>query len=246
LPETDLTARLADLTAAAGELAHEIRNPLSTLRVNLDLLAESLREASPQEFPDTDLRRRSLHKVEILHNEAKRLQRILDDFLRFVGGGAPNAVPTDVNDVVGSAIDFFAPQALARGITTRSSLSDEPLVCKLDDAQLRQALLNLMINAQEAMEDGGELIVQTARTDKSKARIDVIDTGPGIPEDRLANVFAAYYSTKKQGTGLGLPTAKRIVEDLGGALTVASVLGQGTNFTITLPLCAPADAEAAP
>lgn len=236
LPEPDLTSRVGDLTAAAGGLAHEIRNPLSTLRVNLDLLAESLRDAASDEMPDTNLRRRCLQRIDTLREEAKRLQDILDDFLRFVGGGPLVTKPADLNTLVEALIDFFAPQARAQGITTRTSLCRNPLICLLDEAQLRQAMLNLLINAQEIMPGGGEIIIRTARDAQQRARVDVIDTGPGIAPQHLKQIFQVYYSTKPGGTGLGLPTAKRIVEDHGGQLTVTSEPGRGTNFTILLPV----------
>jgi signal transduction histidine kinase len=244
LPEPDLTARLADLTAAAGGLAHEIRNPLSTLLVNLDLLAESLQDADEDELPDNDLRRRCLNRVESLRGEAKRLQEILDDFLRFVGGGPISAKPTDLNTIVESVADFFAPQAQARTITTRTSLWHRPLVCLLDERQFRQAVLNLLINAQEAMPRGGEIILRTAPDGADAVRLDVIDTGVGIPAEELPHIFEVYYSAKPRGTGLGLPTAKRIIEDHHGELSVSSKPGAGTNFVIRLPLADAADVPA--
>jgi signal transduction histidine kinase len=115
----------------------------------------------------------------------------------------------------------------------------------LDERPFRQAVLNLLINAQEAMPQGGDIILRTAQEGASTARLDVIDTGIGIPEAEMEHIFKVYYSAKPRGTGLGLPTAKRIIEDHHGELSVTSKPGAGTNFTIRLPLSA-GDSSAAP
>ena len=132
-------------------------------------------------------------------------------------------------------IDFYSPQAYSHSITIRQGLYGKPLVCKVDANMLKQAILNLFINSQQAMSHGGELMIRTAK-DEASAVITVSDTGSGIAPEKLPNIFDAYYSSRPGGSGLGLPTAKRIVEANNGSISVNSELGKGTLFTIKLPL----------
>jgi len=132
-------------------------------------------------------------------------------------------------------IDFYSPQAVSRSITLRTSLYDQPLICAADGDSLKQVLLNLFINAQQAMLGGGELIIRTQKTDSS-AVIIVSDTGKGIDPENLEKIFHAYYSTKTGGSGLGLSASKKIIEAHNGSIKVDSIVGQGTSFTILLPL----------
>jgi signal transduction histidine kinase len=191
---------------------------------------------------------RTQRRFDSLTRELQRLHDILDDFLRFAGRMKLDLHPTDVNQLVDELADFFGPQAKASGVNLRTQLSASPPTAPADPALLKQALLNLMINAAQAMEGargdgrpaGGndELIIRTERAKVHGADeliIHVIDTGPGIPPDKADKVFQPYFSTKKSGTGLGLPTARRIIEEHGGALTVHSEPGRGTDFTIALP-----------
>ena len=157
-------------------------------------------------------------------------------------------VPTDLNRVVEELIDFYMPQAQSRGIALRADLEPQPITVALDAAQFKQALLNLMINATQAMESSPaapdttprpkELILRT-NTIKSPtgpaAQLHVIDTGPGIAPDALDKIFTPYFTTKSGGTGLGLPTARRIIEAHAGAITLHTEPGRGTDFIITLP-----------
>jgi len=135
-------------------------------------------------------------------------------------------------------VDFYSPQARSHSIIIRQQLYDKPLVCKADEGMLKQVILNLFINARQAMSDGGELLIRTARRNKD-AVIQISDTGSGIAPDKLPNIFDAYYSSRPQGSGLGLPTAKKIVEAHNGTISVDSELGKGTSFTIKLPLSKP-------
>jgi two-component system sensor histidine kinase HydH len=113
----------------------------------------------------------------------------------------------------------------------------EPLVCPADAGMLKQAILNLFINAQQAIGAGGELMVRTVR-DGQSAQIQISDTGKGIPADRISRIFEPYQSSRPDGTGLGLATVKRIIEAHKGNITVVSEPGKGTAFTISLPLSA--------
>ncbi|MEN6577796.1 MAG: ATP-binding protein, partial [Phycisphaerales bacterium] len=141
----------------------------------------------------------------------------------------------DLNELVGDMVDFYSPQAYSHSLTVRQGLFNAPLVCRVDAGALKQVLLNLFINAQQAMDAGGELMIHTARQGQY-AVIHVNDTGRGIPPERLPTLFRPYQSSRSGGMGLGLATAKKIIEAHRGRIGVHSEPGKGTSFTIELPL----------
>jgi signal transduction histidine kinase len=134
-------------------------------------------------------------------------------------------------------IDFYSPQAHSHSLTMRQGLYNGPLICKVDTDMLKQVILNLFINAQQAMSKGGELMIRTDRR-KKEAIIQINDTGSGIAPDKLPYIFDAYYSSRSHGSGLGLPTAKKIIEAHNGTINVDSEPEKGTSFTIKLPIYA--------
>ena len=235
------TAELEELGRLTGELAHEIKNPLSTIKINLKLVGEQLKDLSPGDSGKTGTDRddhgfaRALRKIAVIEKEADRLEQILDGFLRYVDGGELQLESVDINLLISNMIDFYSPQAASHSITIRQGLDSEPLVCRVDADMLKQAVLNIFINAQQAMDEGGELIIRTYRR-KADAVVEISDTGSGISADKLSKIFDAYYSSRPQGSGLGLPTTKRIVEAHNGTIGVNSEPGKGTSFTIKLPL----------
>ena len=220
--------RLAYVGTLAGRLAHEIKNPLGTLDLNLQLLEEEWQD------PQTPKEGRLLKKIEVLRAETKRLEEALNDFLRFAKGQKPQFAECDVNALVEDVAAFLEPQATQLNVRVRRSVDPAAPRCMADGNLLRQALLNLMINAHQAMPNGGELMV-TTKAVRDGVLIEVTDTGEGIPPDRIGKIFEAYYSTKKTGSGLGLATTKRIVEEHHGEISVHSEVGKGTRFTIRLP-----------
>ena len=233
--------QLEELGKLTGGLAHEIKNPLSTIKVNLRLVSEDLEAvgaARPGETqPQSSNHRlaRALRKAAVLEKETDRLEQILEGFLRYVGRTELNSARIDVNELVSDMVDFYSPQALSHSITLRQGLHPEPLFCRADADMLKQVILNLFINAQHAMSAGGELMIRTDRHDDD-AIIRVSDTGTGIDPDRLPHIFDAYQSSRSNGSGLGLPTAKKIVNAHNGTITVESEPGKGTSFTVKLPM----------
>ena len=221
--------QLVELGQLAGGLAHEIKNPLSTINVNLKLLSEDLARSQADEH------RRWLRRLQGVQAEADRLRGILDDFLRYAGKYELTLHVADLRRLVGELADFFAPQAEAARVVMRTTLPDTPVRCRVDANLLKQALLNLMINGVHAMAEGGELIVRLSAS-RGSGVVEVTDTGTGIAAADLNKIFQVYYSTKKQGSGLGLPTTRRIVLEHGGTIRVESDVGQGTRFVISLPL----------
>jgi signal transduction histidine kinase len=229
------------LTRLTGELAHEIKNPLSTIKVNLKLTREAL-EAVDLREPRKPSADRSQHnvagamrKITVIEKETDRLEQIVDGFLRYVRRPDLQLVTMDLNELVGDMIDFYLPQAFSHSLRLRHSLAPEPLPCRVDAGALKQVLLNLLINGQQATDAGGELMVRTHRQ-PGKALIQISDTGRGIPAERLPTLFRPYQSSRSGGTGLGLATAKKIVESHGGTISVHSEPAKGTLFAIELPL----------
>jgi signal transduction histidine kinase len=228
---SECVGQLEELAKLTGELAHEIKNPLSTIKVNLELAAEELKGSGKNDQTAA----RALKKIAVVQKETDRLEQILDGFLRYVSRPELQLAAVDINELLSDMVDFYSPQAYRYSITIRQGLSSEPLVCKVDAGMLKQVVLNLFINAQQAMNNGGELMIRTAKH-KESALIQISDTGAGIAPDKLSNIFRPYGSFRSGGTGLGLPTAKTIVEAHNGTISVDSEPGKGTLFTIRLPL----------
>jgi len=236
-----------------GGLAHEIKNPLSTIGLNAQLLSESIADSS---LP-TDQRDRLLRRMESLSREVERLRGILTDFLEFAGRMKLDPQPRDLVRIVNELSDFFHPQCDQAGITLRTQLPPLQVMVRVDEGLLKQAILNLLINAVQAVQamqtgrdaksqseaalrsnvipGGGELILRVEFND-CEATLHVIDTGPGVPAEKLTDIFRPYFTTRSGGTGLGLPTARRIVQEHGGRLTVHSEPGRGSDFAIHLAL----------
>ncbi len=221
--------RLAELGTLTGGLAHEIKNPLSTVQLNLQLLQEDLDPSQPAHS-------RLIKRLSTVRRETSRLKDILDDFLRFAGKLEIERKPVELGEMLEELVDFFSPQAQLQRVQLRLKEPDEPLVAPIDQRLIKQSVLNLMINAAQAIGERGGEIMLSVRRDGRYAVIDVIDTGPGIAADVLDQIFNAYYSTKRGGTGLGLAITKRIAEEHGGRIEVESEIGKGTAFSIFLPL----------
>ncbi len=217
-----------EVSQLAGALAHEIKNPLSTIRLNMELLAEDLAEvASPRD-------RRALAKIAVVERECQRLEDLLNDYLNFAKMRRLRLEPVDLNAQIGRLLDFFRPQADEAGIEIARYFDPDLPSVLLDHESFHSALLNLVLNAQQAMPDGGQLTVRT-RVTPLGVGIDLIDTGCGMNEKVASHIFEAFYSTKPGGSGLGLPTARKIVEAHGGRIHVQSEPERGTQFTVELP-----------
>jgi signal transduction histidine kinase len=236
--------RMAEIGAMTGGLAHEIKNPLSTIGLNAQLLGEALGEL---EVPEHE-KGRLVRRIDALRREADRLRDILQDFLQFAGEIHLDLSILDLNELVEELADFYLPQAQHHGVALRVELGSGPMRAQLDARQFKQALLNLMLNATQAMgtegepiENAKELIIRTEagepihQDEGPSWRVHVIDTGPGMTPQTLEKVFTPYFTTKSGGSGLGLPTTKRLIEEHGGSIEVHSEPGQGTDFVIGVP-----------
>jgi signal transduction histidine kinase len=232
-PPTDVNQKLVDryteIARLAGGLAHEIKNPLSTIRLNMELLVEDFGDS------DSPRDRRALAKVQVMQKECERLEQLLDDFLNFAKLRRLNLESCNLNQQVKRVLNFFAPKAKEAGIEVVDYLASDLPTVILDREAFHGALLNLVLNAEQAMPDGGELVVRTSATGDGVA-LELIDTGCGMDARTSEQVFDAFFSTKRGGSGLGLPTARKIIEAHGGTISVQSEVDRGTQFTIRLPV----------
>jgi signal transduction histidine kinase len=224
-----LMDQYTEIARLAGALAHEIKNPLSTIRLNMELLAEDMEPAlSPAQ-------QRASKRIGLVHRECQRLQDLLDDFLNYAKVRHLDLQPTDLNVEVIEALEFFEPEAAEFGVEVVHYLDSELPSVMLDHEAFRGALLNLMLNAKQAMPKGGQLVVRTLAL-KDNVALYLIDTGCGMDEHTAAQMFDAFFSTKSAGSGLGLPTTAKIIEAHGGRISVQSEVGRGTQFTVELPV----------
>jgi two-component system sensor histidine kinase PilS (NtrC family) len=224
--------RLAAIGRLAAGLAHEIRNPIGSIRGSVEVLGASL-------APQGDDRR----LMDIVLRESDRLDAIIRDFLQFSRPPHLVRVPTDLSGMLDEILLMLSNQAGVQDgprVQIRRDTTEPSLKAAVDPAQMRQALWNLCLNAVEAMPQGGELRVGvrtvTPESGRPLVEITVEDTGVGITAAELTQVFEPFYTTKPQGTGLGLAIAHRIVEDHGGEMQVQSEPYRGTRFTISLPV----------
>lgn len=221
--------RLAFVGTLAGGLAHEIKNPLSTFNINLQLLKEDIQSTKGENH------KKEYVKIQALQKEVQRLEEILNDFLRFARRQKLELKKSNINEVVDEVVNFITPEVKQRKILILKSYDANLPLCTVDSNLIKQAVLNVIINAEQAMVSGGELMIRTSR-DKHFIQIDITDTGTGIPKNIMDKIFQVYFSTKKTGTGLGLPTTKRIIEEHKGTISVQSEEGKGTNFSLKLPI----------
>jgi signal transduction histidine kinase len=230
--EAQRAQHFAMLGRLAAGVSHEIRNPLAAMFLHADLLEEELRQPSS---PSTDA---LLDTVAEIKTQLARVDDVVQDYLSLARVAAIERTPEDLGAAVQGWATECQPRAAAHGVTLHLQGLTHLGQAWFHASSLRRALLNLLQNALEAMPQGGTLTVDGLRT-AAHVQLTVRDTGSGIPAEQIPQIFEPLYTTKPTGTGLGLYIAHEIVAAHGGQLTVASVVGQGTTFTITLPLMEP-------
>lgn len=221
------------LSRLAGGLAHELKNPLSTLGMHLALLREQW------EQDDSALAHRSVRSLNTIEKEVSRLNDILEDFLRFARTGELELERTSLNDLIEQVVAFLRPEAEARGIEIETFLDANLPLLELDPARIKQVILNLLINARQAMsERGWGRITVITRPDSAGGYgeiLEIVDDGPGMDPETLARAYEVYFSTKKGGSGLGLALVRRVVEAHRGQVEIQSSPGHGTRVMLRLP-----------
>ena len=224
-----LRAQYEELAELAGSLAHEIKNPLSVIHMNIELLGEDLSEV---EAPGT---RRSLDRISIVRDQCERLESLLRDFLRFARMQKIDLVSGDLNAQIDTVLRAYQAQADAEDIDIERYLDPDLPAILMHSDSLQAALMNLVKNAMEAMETGGQLLARTY-TKRNSVAFDLIDTGKGVDDNTVLHMFEPFYTTKDGGSGLGLPTARKIIQAHGGRIGVQSEVGSGTKFTLEFPV----------
>jgi signal transduction histidine kinase len=222
-------ARASYVGLLASGLAHEIRNPLNAMNMNIQMLEEEL---SAQPAP-TDAEHVEL--LESTKSEIKRLERLVNNFLAYARPAPPRFEATDLNLVAQEVLRLLAVDFRQTAVELRADL--EPLLprVEIDATQFKQALINLLVNARQVLKDGGAVTVRTRAGSHGEVVVEVEDDGPGIPDDVRERIFEVFYSSRGGGTGLGLPIARQIVERHGGTIEVSSIEGRGTTFRVRLP-----------
>jgi two-component system sensor histidine kinase HydH len=202
---------------AAG-VAHEIKNPLNAIHLTIDHLKDK--------YPAAD---KTVQKyILTIQNEINRLDKLVDNFLNFVRSEHLEKRMMDIRDLISSVLNLLHKQIESQHIEVETDL-EAPLKAEIDPERFKTVLLNIMLNAIQAIPEGGVLKL-TSRSDERQLIIE--DSGPGIPARDLDKIFDLFYTTKSKGTGLGLPTAYKIVKEHGGELTVQSEQGRGTRVMI--------------
>ncbi|MBM4134722.1 MAG: methyltransferase domain-containing protein [Nitrospira sp.] len=229
------TDRLRSLEIIAGGFAHEIRNPLTSIKTFIQLAPE---RKDDEEFMGTF--------SAVVAEDVHRIERLIQEILDYARYMEPKFTEEDLNDIVASCLYFIEVKADGKGITIEKNLATDLPPVLVDRQQIKQVLLNLFLNAMDAMDPvGGQLSVRTHRLTKPAGdawvQIEVADTGSGIPADSVEHIFDPFYTTKHEsgertGTGLGLTIVHEIVQEHHGTIDVDSTLGAGTTFVVTLPV----------
>jgi len=232
VPTTGTKKKIADLGAVASGLAHEIRNPLNSLYINGQLLVEML-----SDLPDSDKARKEelLSMAQSNLKVTQRLKDLLTDFLRFARPPSMELILADLNRVVAETVRFLELDFSRRGIELITKLHQAPLPLLADEKQLKQALLNLLLNAEEAMDKNCKRIRVVTGLSGGRPFVRVQDNGRGIPRAERSQIYRLFFTTRKNGSGLGLPIVRQIVRDHGGKISIRSREGRGTTATILLP-----------
>lgn len=227
--EAQLADRLAYVGTLASGLAHEIRNPLNAMNMNLQMLEEELAVRNEPSDPE------AAGLLASTKGEVRRLESLVNDFLSYARPSSPRFEPCDINRTVTEIVRFLAAELQQKGIVIETHLREPLPMVEVDEAQLRQALMNILINAKEVLGPGGRIDASTGLGPQGEVLIRIGDNGPGIPPDLRQRIFEVFYSTRGGGTGLGLPIAQRIVEAHGGRIELETEIGKGSTFTLHLP-----------
>lgn len=225
---------LASLTNLAASVAHEIKNPLGSISIYIQLLQKAISKArnSDEKLPDEKFLEKYL---EIVNQEIDRLNNIIVDFLFAVRPISAELIPENPVKLLNSYVDFFKPELEEKNIKLKTDFLENSPKILIDEKLFKQVMINLVQNAIVAMDGGGELLIST-KIIGDKYAICVTDNGIGMDEQTVSRVFEPYFTTKATGTGLGLTMVYKVIKEFGGDIEIESFVNNGTTFTITLPI----------
>ena len=219
---------LASLTTLAAGVAHEIKNPLGSIGIHIQLIQKALAKEEVD-------REKVLGFVDVVNEEVDRLNRIVVDFLFAVRPVDVEPEPSDLNQIIRDLLDFLRFELKEHNVATEAHLADELPELDLDQKFVKQALMNLVKNALAAMPNGGTLSFSTERRG-DEVLLRIMDTGEGISEENLGKIFEPYFTTKDFGSGIGLTLVYKVVKEHKGEISVVSQPGEGTTFSILFPI----------
>jgi PAS domain S-box-containing protein len=223
--EIELSRRLAAIGRLTSGVAHEVKNPINSIVVHLEVLREKLLQIDP------DTKRH----MDVIGSEIHRLDRVVKTLVDFTRPVELKLVEIDLREIVEDVVALSAPEAGRHGVNIESRVDSEPLPVRVDADLIKQGVLNVVLNGVQAMPDGGPLTVYADRVGQA-ARIIVQDRGIGIPPEVRDKIFNLYFTTKKTGSGIGLAMTYRVLQLHNGALDFESTPGEGTTFRLLLPL----------
>lgn len=217
------------ITRLLARLAHEIRNPLSSLDIHVQLLEEDLSRLSAPAHEGFSSR------LKIIRGELQRLDGIVQQYLNLAGPSPANLQPVDVSEVVRHVCELLRPEAAARGVSIESEVASPLPTMQADVVQLTQALVNLVINALQAVDRDGKITVK-AGAEASSILFAVTDSGEGVPAEKRSAIFEPFFTTKPEGSGMGLWIVQQIATAHGGTVSVGDAPGRGAVFTLSIPV----------
>jgi signal transduction histidine kinase len=216
------TERLAAIGRMAAHVSHEVRNPLSSIGLNVELLEEELVSAE----------RETKELLGAIRREIERLRGVTEEYLRVARLPNPHLLPEHIGDIVQSALALLEPELARAGVKLDLQVEEDLPLVAMDEAQIRQVLINLVKNAREAMPNGGSLQVAAHRAADGGVELSLRDEGVGMDAEHKERIFDLFYTTKQRGSGLGLPLTQQIVVAHGGQIRCESEPGRGTTFTL--------------
>ena len=224
--------RLASLGEMVAGISHEIRNPLGIISSTAELLKQKLAPTAAE-----------VELADVVVQEANRLNSIVTDFLNFARPHAPDFMPCKVDDVIEKNLSFLAPEVSKKGYRIHKRLATDIPEIQADPGLLYQAFLNILINAMQAMPEGGNIYIELLSRKHTLTAL-FADEGPGIPDEILNRIWEPFFTSKDKGSGLGLPIVKKIVEGHGGIIEIDNSPEKGIQVAVTLPVERYSEAEA--
>ena len=223
--EIEVSRRLANIGKLTSGVAHEVKNPINSIVVHLEILRNKLKEADPD----------AQRHMDVIGSEIQRLDRVVQTLVDFTRPVELKLAETDLRSLIQQVAFVARPDCERHGVHVVTEVTEEPLPAKIDTDLLKQALLNIVINGAQAMESGGTLTMR-ARRNEGDAQLEIQDTGSGIPPAIRDKIFNLYFTTKKTGSGIGLAMTYRIAQLHNGSVHFDTRIGEGTTFYLTLPL----------